>query len=134
MLTTPPLLRGPRRSRWRRSSRTSRRAGPPMLPSRHGMDHRDDPRRPERQPPDGQQIAAILERVPKRPQDGSVVILAGGGETLEVQGEPGGAAARRGQRGAPGEPSAQPGNVWWSFWGDTLSGDLLYNRSDGSLQ
>jgi hypothetical protein len=34
------------------------------------------------------QIAAILDRVPGRPQEGSVVILAGSGETLEVKESP----------------------------------------------
>ena len=34
------------------------------------------------------QIAAILARVPGKPQEGSVVILAGSGEPLEVKESP----------------------------------------------
>jgi hypothetical protein len=34
------------------------------------------------------QIAAILTRVPGKPQEGSVVILAGGGEPLELRESP----------------------------------------------
>ncbi len=57
-----------------------------------------------------QQIAAILERVPKRPQDGSVVILAGGGEVLEVKESP--AELLRAADSEAESSLPQAGNIW----------------------
>ncbi len=58
------------------------------------------------------QIAAILERIAKRPQDGSVIILAGSGETLEVRESPAELLRATDSGEHPENPSAQPGNVW----------------------
>jgi hypothetical protein len=58
------------------------------------------------------QIAAILERISKRPQDGSVIILAGSGETLEVRESPAELLRATDSGEHPENPSAQPGNVW----------------------
>jgi ABC-type transport system involved in cytochrome c biogenesis ATPase subunit len=57
------------------------------------------------------QIAAILDRVPKKPQEGSVVILATG-ETLEVKESPAELLRSVDSEEHPENPSAQPGNVW----------------------
>jgi hypothetical protein len=59
-----------------------------------------------------QHIAAILERVPKRPQDGSVILLAGGGETLEVKESPAELLRAADSEEHPENASAQPGNIW----------------------
>jgi hypothetical protein len=58
------------------------------------------------------QIAAILDRVSKRPQEGSVIILAGSGETLEVKESPAELLRATDSEEHPENPSAQPGNVW----------------------
>jgi hypothetical protein len=58
------------------------------------------------------QIAAILDRVPKRPQDGCVVILAGSGETLELKESPAELLRSAENEEHPENTSAQPGNVW----------------------
>jgi hypothetical protein len=58
------------------------------------------------------QIAAILERISKRPQDGSVIILAGSSETLEVRESPAELLRATDSGEHPENPSAQPGNVW----------------------
>lgn len=57
-----------------------------------------------------QQIAAILERVPKRPQDGSVVLLAGGREALEVKESP--AELLRSADSEAESTLPQAGNIW----------------------
>jgi ABC-type transport system involved in cytochrome c biogenesis ATPase subunit len=57
------------------------------------------------------QIAAILDRVPRKPQEGSVVILATG-ETLEVKESPAELLRAVESEEHPENPSAQPGNVW----------------------
>ena len=57
-----------------------------------------------------QQIAAILERVPKRPQDGSVVLLAGGREALEVKESP--AELLRAADSEAENSLPQAGNIW----------------------
>ena len=58
------------------------------------------------------QIAAILDRVPKRPQDGCVVILAGSGESLELKESPAELLRSAENEEHPENTSAQPGNVW----------------------
>lgn len=58
------------------------------------------------------QIAAILDRVPKRPQEGCVVILAGSGETLELRESPAELLRSAENEEHPENTSAQPGNVW----------------------
>jgi hypothetical protein len=58
------------------------------------------------------QVAAILDRVSKRPQDGSVIILAASGETLEVKESPAELLRAADSEEHPENPSAQPGNVW----------------------
>jgi hypothetical protein len=58
------------------------------------------------------QIAAILDRVPGRPQDGSVVILAGGGESLECRESAAELLRSVENEEHPGDTSAQPTNVW----------------------
>lgn len=58
------------------------------------------------------QIAAILDRVPGRPQDGSVVILAGGGESLECKESPAELLRSIENEERPGDTSAQPPNIW----------------------
>lgn len=58
------------------------------------------------------QIAAILDRVPKRPQDGSVIILSGSGDTLEVKESPAELLRAADSEEHPENASAQPGNVW----------------------
>jgi hypothetical protein len=57
------------------------------------------------------QIAAILDRVPKKPQEGSAVILATG-ETLEVRESPAELLRSIDSEEHPENSSAQPGNVW----------------------
>ena len=58
------------------------------------------------------QIAAILDRVPGRPQDGSVVILAGSGESLECRESAAELLRSVENEEHPGDTSAQPTNVW----------------------
>ena len=58
------------------------------------------------------QIAAILDRVPGKPQEGSVVILAGSGETLELKESPAELLRSAENEEHPENISAQPGNVW----------------------
>jgi hypothetical protein len=58
------------------------------------------------------QIAAILDRVPGRPQEGSVVILAGGGESLECKESAAELLRSIENEERPGDTSAQPTNVW----------------------
>jgi hypothetical protein len=56
------------------------------------------------------QLAAILDRVPGKPQEGSVVILAANGETLELKESP--AELLRAVDAETEGPSAQPTAVW----------------------
>jgi hypothetical protein len=58
------------------------------------------------------QVAAILDRVPGRPQDGSVVILAGSGESLECRESAAELLRSIENEEHPGDTSAQPTNVW----------------------
>jgi len=58
------------------------------------------------------QIAAILDRVPGRAQDGSVVILAGGGESLECKESAAELLRSIENEERPGDTSAQPPNIW----------------------
>lgn len=58
------------------------------------------------------QIAAILDRVPGRPQEGSVVILAGSGESLECKESAAELLRAVENEERPGDTSAQPTNVW----------------------
>jgi len=57
------------------------------------------------------QIAAILDRVPGRAQDGSVVILAGG-ESLECKESAAELLRSIENEERPGDTSAQPPNIW----------------------
>lgn len=58
------------------------------------------------------QIAAILDRIPGKPQEGSVVILASSGESLEVKESPAELlrAIETGEH--PENSPAPPTNVW----------------------
>jgi len=58
------------------------------------------------------QIAAILDRVPGRPQDGSVVILAGSGESLECRESAAELLRSIENEERPGDTSAQPTQAW----------------------
>jgi hypothetical protein len=58
------------------------------------------------------QIAAILDRVPGKPQEGSVVILAGSGESLECKESAAEILRSIENEERPGDTSAQPTNVW----------------------
>ncbi len=58
------------------------------------------------------QIAAILDRVPGKPQDGSVVILAGGVESLECKESAAELIRSIETEERPGDTSAQPTNIW----------------------
>ena len=58
------------------------------------------------------QIAAILDRVPGRPQDGSVVILAGSGESLECKESAAELLRSIENEERPGDASAQPTQAW----------------------
>lgn len=58
------------------------------------------------------QIAAILDRVPGRPQEGSVVLLAGTAEPLEVKESPVELLRAIDTEEHPEDPPATPGNVW----------------------
>ncbi len=58
------------------------------------------------------QIAAVLDRVPGRPQEGSVVILAGSGESLECKESAAELLRSIENEERPGDASAQPTNVW----------------------
>jgi hypothetical protein len=58
------------------------------------------------------QIAAILDRVPGRPQEGSVVILAGSGESLECKESAAELLRSIESEEHPGDTSAQPTNAW----------------------
>lgn len=58
------------------------------------------------------QIAAILDRVPGRPQDGSVVILAGSSESLECKESAAELLRSIENEEHPGDTSAQPTQAW----------------------
>lgn len=58
------------------------------------------------------QIAAILDRVPGRPQEGSVVLLAGTAEPLEVKESPVELLRSIDTEEHPEDAPATPGNVW----------------------
>lgn len=58
------------------------------------------------------QIAAILDRVPGRPQDGSMVILAGGGESLECKESAAELLRSIENEERPGDTSAPPTQAW----------------------
>ena len=58
------------------------------------------------------QIAAILDRVPGRPQEGSVVILAGSGESLECKESAAELLRSIENEERPGDTSAQPTQAW----------------------
>jgi hypothetical protein len=58
------------------------------------------------------QIAAILDRVPGRAQDGSVIILAGSGGSLECKESAAELLRSIENEERPGDTSAQPMNVW----------------------
>lgn len=58
------------------------------------------------------QIAAILDRVPGRPQDGSVIILAGSGESLDCKESAAELMRSIDNEERPGDTSAQPTNIW----------------------
>ena len=58
------------------------------------------------------QIAAILDRVSKRPQEGSVIILAGSGETLEVKESPAELLRSIDSEEHPENAPASPGEPW----------------------
>jgi hypothetical protein len=58
------------------------------------------------------QIAAILDRVPKKPQEGSVVILAASGETLEVKESPAELLRFIDSEEHPENAPASPGEPW----------------------
>ena len=58
------------------------------------------------------QIAAILERVSHQPQDGSLVILAASGQTLEVRESPAELLRSIDTGEHPENSPASPGNVW----------------------
>jgi hypothetical protein len=57
------------------------------------------------------QIAALLDRVPGRPQDGSVVLLAGG-ERLECKESAAELLRSIENEERPGDISAQPTQAW----------------------
>jgi hypothetical protein len=57
------------------------------------------------------QITALLDRVPGRPQDGSVVLLAGG-ESLECRESAAELLRSIENEERPGDASAQPTQVW----------------------
>jgi hypothetical protein len=58
------------------------------------------------------QIAAILDRVPGRPQEGCVVILAGSCESLECKESAAELLRSIENEEHPGDTSAQPTNIW----------------------
>ncbi|HEY0510880.1 MAG TPA: hypothetical protein VGH73_03190 [Thermoanaerobaculia bacterium] len=58
------------------------------------------------------QIAAVLDRVPGKPQDGSVVILAASGESLECKESPAELLRAIDAEDRPGDASAQPTQAW----------------------
>jgi hypothetical protein len=58
------------------------------------------------------QIVAILDRVAGRPQDGSVVLLATTGGTLEVKESPAELLRAIDSEEHPENPSASPGQPW----------------------
>ena len=58
------------------------------------------------------QIAAILDRVSKKPQEGSVIILAVSGETLEVKESPAELLRSIDTEEHPENPPAPPGEAW----------------------
>jgi len=57
------------------------------------------------------QIAVVLDRVPGRPQDGSVITLASGG-TLEVSESPAELLRLIDNEESPQSPSASPSLAW----------------------
>ena len=58
------------------------------------------------------QIAAILDRVPGKPQEGSTIILATGGETLEVTESPAELLREADAEEHPENPPVSPGEAW----------------------
>jgi hypothetical protein len=58
------------------------------------------------------QIAAILDRISKRPQEGSVIILAGSGEKLEVKESPAELLRSIDSEEHPENPSTSPREAW----------------------
>jgi hypothetical protein len=57
------------------------------------------------------QIAAILDRIPGKPQEGSVVILAASGESMEVKESPAELLRSIENEEHPENPPAS-GNIW----------------------
>jgi hypothetical protein len=58
------------------------------------------------------QIAAILERIPNQPQEGSTVFFAASSQTLEVRESPAELLRAIDTEEHPEDPPASPGNVW----------------------
>jgi len=58
------------------------------------------------------QIAAILDRVPKKPQEGSLIILGASGEALEVKESPAELLRAIDSEEHPENAPASPGEPW----------------------